>query len=160
MKGIIFSFFLIFLFTNCSSSLMIPEQNDFQTNLNKINYLGSSNSSKVFLLDNTVFNSSNLNISKDSLIFNNIENDSIYRISISQLSRIVIKDNTASIFGGLFTGLGSSTLAMLIATATECKSCHPNTGIFIVGALAGIVGYVYGYNATGEKEFLFNSTLH
>ncbi len=139
---------------------MIPEKNDFLSNLNKINYLGSYNQSKVFLSDDTAFNCYYLDISKDSLIFTNYENDSTYHISIDQLSKIIIKDNTASIMGGLWIGLGSATLAILVSTMTECKTCHPNTGPFIVGAIAAIVGYIYGYNYTGEKEFLFISTLH
>ena len=159
MKRLYFSLFIVLLFTHCSSTRMIPEQNDFVNNLNKINYLGSSNASKVFLLDNTSFNCYYLDISKDSLIFINADNDSTYHIPMDQLSKIIINDNTASIMGGLWIGLGSSTLAILVSTMTECKTCHPNTGPFIVGAIAAVVGYIYGYNATGEKEFLFNSTL-
>lgn len=107
---------------------MIPEQNNFANNLNKINYLGSSNDSKVFLLDSTPFNCNYLDISKDSLIFTKVENDSTYHISIDQLSKIIIKDNTASIMGGIIIGLAGSSAASFITSRAECKTCHPNTG--------------------------------
>ena len=157
MKQLLFSILIIFLFTHCSSSRMIRGQNDFVNNLNKINYLGSSNESKVFLLDNTSFNCYYLDISKDSLTFSNVANDSTYHISINQLSKIIIKDNTASLLGGLWVGLGSGALAVLVsALASDCKTCHPNIGPLIIGAIAIPIGFIAGYNLTGEKEFIFN----
>ena len=153
MNRIFCSLFLFFLFTSCSSSLMIPEQNDFQSNLNKINYLGSSNSSQIYLLDNTMYNSSNLNISNDSLIFTNIENDSVYNISVEQLSKIIINDKTASTMGGIWVGLGSATIASIISSK---KTGDSQMGTAIVAAIAAVVGYIYGSSYTGEKEFIFN----
>ena len=63
---------LLFL-THCSNTKMIPEQDNFQNNLNKINYLGSDNESEIVLLDSTRFNCSHLEILRDSLSFMNIK---------------------------------------------------------------------------------------
>lgn len=159
LKRLFLSVIFIFLFTNCSTNKMIQGQSDYENNLNEINYLGSFNSSKVYLLDNTIFNTSYINISRDSLTFINEEDDSSHQITINQLSKIVIKDNTASFFGGLWTGIGSWALAILISSAaTDCKTCHPNIGPLIIGAIVAPIGFIAGYNATGEKEFLFDNT--
>ena len=160
MKRIYFSLIVIFLFAQCSSTRMIPEQKDYQSNLNKINYLGRSNDSQIFLTDSSLFNCYYLNLTKDSLTFTNAENDSTYHISNDQLSKIVIQDNTASIMGGIMIGIAASAVAIFISSRSECSSCHPNLGPVIAGTIAAIVGYLYGYNYTGEKEFLFNNKLH
>lgn len=156
MKKIFLFAFLLTIFNSCSSIRVIPDQSDFEKNLNKINYLGSRNSSEVYLTNGTRINSSFLNISKDSLIFTDSENSSNYQISVSQISRIVIKDHRMAIIGALFTGIGSAALPVLIGKTIGCKTCHPDLGPVYIGALAAVVGFIYGYYVIGEKEFIFN----
>ena len=132
---------------------MIPEENNFQSNLNKINSLGSDNESEIVLLNSTRFNCSHLEILRDSLSFINIENDSLYNISVNQLSKIIIKDKTASVMGGIWIGLGSATIVSVISSN---KTGDSKMGAAIVGAIAAVVGYIYGSSYTGEKEFIFN----
>ncbi len=132
---------------------MIPEENNFHSNLNKINSLGSDNESEIVLLNSTTFNCSHLEILRDSLSFINIENDSLYNISVNQLSKIIIKDKTASVMGGIWIGLGSATIISIIGSK---KTGDSKMGTAIVGAIAAVVGYIYGSSYTGEKEFIFN----
>jgi hypothetical protein len=153
MSRISFVLLGLLLLTSCSSTKIIPGENNFQNNLNKINYLGSENESEIVLLDSTRFQCSHLEISRDSLSFINVENDSIYNISTNQLSKIIIKDNTASFMGGFWIGLSSATIVSIISSA---KTGDYKLGTAIVVAIAAVVGYIYGSSYTGEKEFIFN----
>lgn len=155
MKKIFLYTFFLLLFTSCSSTRVIPGQSDFEKKLNKINYLGSRNASEVYLTNGTRFNTSFLNISNDSLIFTNSENDSSYKFSVRQLSRIVVEDNTAAILSGLLIGIGTSSLVVWIATRFAAR--EPGLGQVVIGSLIAVVGYIYGYNIMGKKEFIFNN---
>ncbi len=149
---------LIFLFPSCSSSKLVSPSNDYENNINKINYLGSSNSSKIYLSDESIFYCSYLNISKDSVNFID-DTDSTHQISINQLEKVFVKDNASSLLSAFWIGLGSGILVTVAASQiNDCGTYHPNIGPLYIGGAAIPVGFMFGYNFTGEKEYIFDHT--
>jgi hypothetical protein len=125
----------------------------------EINYLGRNYSSKIYLLDNTIIYPYHLNVSRDSLTFSNSDDENFHKIPIGQIAKITFKDNRASLFSGLWIGIVSGALATLISVVImDCKTCHPNIGPLIIGAIAVPIGFITGYIFSGEREYIFNET--
>ena len=160
LKQIYIPLLSLVLLTNCSSTLMLPGESDYQKKLDDINYLGSRHWSKVYLIDSTVFSSSDLIISPDSLIFHDDEADKTICVKTNEIERIIILDTTEKIFSSFWIGLGSSIGAFLITSAIhDCGTCHPDLLPLIVGVAALPIGFIAGTMFTGEKEYVFNEPL-
>ncbi len=121
-------------------------------------YLGSSNSSKIYLSDESIFYCSYINISKDSVNFID-DTDSTHQISINQLEKAFVKDNASSLLSAFWIGLRSGILVTVTASQiNNYGTCHPNIGPLYAGAAAIPVGFMLEYIFTGEKEYILDHT--
>lgn len=160
LKQIFIPLLSLVLFTNCSSTLMLPGESDYQKKLDDINYLGSRHWSKVYLIDSTVFSSSDLIISPDSLIFHDDEADKTMCAKTSEIERIVILDRTSNLFSSCWIGLGSGVVTTLVGLAIISeKDSNDNYAAILAGVIAIPLGFIAGTMFTGEKEYVFNEKL-
>jgi hypothetical protein len=132
---------------------MLPGESDYKKKLDDINYLGSRHWSKVFLIDSTVFSSSDLIISPDSLIFHDDEADKTMCVKTEEVERIVFLDRTSNLLSSCGIGLGSGFVIALgvLASAEGYSKLY----LIIAGAIAAPIGFFLGTLFTGQKEYIF-----
>lgn len=157
LKQIYIPLLSLVLFTNCSSTLMLPGESDYQKKLDDINYLGSRHWSKVFLIDSTVFSSSDLIISSDSLIFHDDEADKTMCVKTDKVQRIVFLDRISNLLSSCGIGLGSGLVTTLVGLAIfyDKKDGYSSLNAVIAGVIAIPLGFIAGTMFTGEKEYVF-----
>jgi hypothetical protein len=154
LKRLLLLFVSIFLFTFCSSTKIISDTENREY-LDKLNKLGSSYSSTVYLLDDNIYHCSFINVNNDSLYFISENSDSLKQIAISQLYKVTFYDIKSSLVGGAAIGVGVGLLGYLIlAETSECEGC---SGLVLLLEVISVpIGLVTAYLFTSNTEFIFN----
>jgi hypothetical protein len=150
-KQICIPLLCIILLTHCST-LMLPDSQNYDEKLEKLNRLGSKYSSDIYLIDSTSFSGSDLRVSRDSVYFLNEVDSTNVQLPLNQIEYIEIYELGSRLLGGIVTGATAGIAAFLLSPKTG--EYHEISTCCAVGA-ASSFGFLLGFLLSGEEEFIF-----
>ena len=150
-KQICIPLLCIILLTHCST-LMLPDSQNYDEKLEKLNKLGSIYSSDIYLIDSTSFSGSDLRVSRDSVYFLNEMDSTNVQLPLNQIEYIEIYDLGSRLLGGIIAGASAGIAAYQLSAKTG--EMHQLVTCLNVGAAAPI-GFLLGFLLSGEEEFIF-----
>jgi hypothetical protein len=151
LKQIYIPFLSIILFTHCST-LMLPDSNNYDEKLEKLNNLGSKYSSDIYLIDSTSYSGSDLRVSKDSVYFLNEMDSTNVQLPINRIEFIKIYDLGSRLLGGIIAGASAGIAAYQLSPKTG--EWHQLSTCFAI-SLASPVAFLFGFLLSGEEVYIF-----
>jgi hypothetical protein len=122
-----------------------------------INYLGNKYNFTIFMMNGDEIECMYVKIKSDTLYAYTSGNAEYKKINLSQIHKVVLKDNFEALLSGVWMGLGSGTIVGIMGYAASSNSLnHPNIGPLLLGLAVVPVGGVVGYFLSGKKEYIFN----
>jgi hypothetical protein len=151
VKRLFLIIFSVYLITSCTSSYIINSSSpSYETSVKEFNEFAADNDAEIILSDGKVFETGNVYLTLDSLLWIDQESKSKISVANSTLGKILIKNTSLGGLEGAGIGFLSGAvaglvLALIITDTSGSKGDVEAFNYLSFPAIGGVVGALIGW---------------